>query len=503
MTIPSEFTITTAEQSRQLDAAAMDELGIDGFTLMEVAGLSAAGGILQTVEPGSRGVFLCGKGNNGGDALVVARYLSQHQMACTIVFISGNEQLSSDAEKNYHLLQTIAKQDSDVQLKFCGTWDDFDQDSEPDFIIDGMLGTGLDSNLRGDYTDAVAWSNEAPCPVFSMDIPTGLHGDSGDIMGDAVRAAQTYAFGSLKQGFYLAKGPECTGVINFCELPFPHYLKQAFSTFLIDCSWLPAYQPKPMKHKYKSVVYVIAGSEGLTGAAMMTAKSAWKTGAGAVILVCPRGVLPIFESSLPQIIKKPVGQHDDRFFKTEHLQEVGHIIHQKNGPVLLGPGLGRKETTAAFAADLLAQNERDFVIDADGLWALSQQDDWEKPDSASWILTPHPGELSRLFNMNIDEDIERLQDVKKQAAEKDITILSKGYPVILGTSDGNSYLTNYDTRLFSRAGCGDVLAGHIAALNALGCSPAESCIRSLLSGKEKALKVISKRAVAVEPMDLL
>src|SRR5699024_4897260 len=137
----------------------------------------------------------------------------------------------------------------------------------------------------------------------------------------------------------------------------------------------------------------------------------------------------------------------------------------------------------------------------DGLWALSQQSVWEKPNSSSWILTPHPGELSRLFGINIDEGILRLQEVKKEAIEKNITLLSKGFPVILGTFDGSLYLTNYDTRIFSRAGFGDVLAGKIVALHAMGYSPDESCIRALLSGKEKAHKVMSEHPGGVEPMD--
>jgi NAD(P)H-hydrate epimerase len=504
MNIPKEFAVTTAKQSQKLDSATTSEFGIDSFTLMEIAGSSAAKKILETIKPDAKGVFLCGKGNNCGDALVVARYLAQHQISSTIVFISGTEKLSPDAEKNYQLLQSVANHQSAVQLNFCQSWEEFDRAEEPGFIVDGMLGTGLNSELRGDYIDAVSWANEMECLLFAMDIPTGLHADKGQIMGKAVESTQTFAFGTRKQGYYLSDGPKCVGNICFCELPFPNHLKQDLSTYLMDEKWLPGLHQKPASHKYEAgVAYVIAGSEGLTGAAMMAAKSAWKMGIGAVILICPRGILPIFENNLPQIIKKPVGSHDDVFFKDSHLQEILHIVHQKQAPVLLGPGLGRKETTAAFAVNFLAKCNHQVVIDADGLWALSRQDNWGKPDEASWILTPHPGELSRLFSKSFNDDIQRLNEVKKQTVEKNITLLSKGYPVIIGTSSAHLYITGYDTRIFSRAGFGDVLAGKIVSLAALGMAPEESCMHAMLNGRQKALDKSTDCTLHVEPLDLL
>ncbi|HYW36025.1 MAG TPA: NAD(P)H-hydrate dehydratase [Balneolaceae bacterium] len=503
MDIPAEFTITTAEQSQNIDADTTGKFGIDSFTLMEIAGSSAAKNIRRQVEPGDRGIFLCGKGNNGGDAQVVARYLAQLGIEITLVFISGTDDLSPDAEKNFNLLQSIEDQNSAVHLNFTN-WSDFDQAVRPDFIIDGMLGTGLDSNLRGNYTDAVNWANQQPCPIFAMDIPTGLHADSGKIMGNAIKADQTFAFGTRKQGFYLGDGYEYVGEVVFCELPFPNHFIQRYSSHLIDENWVSPYQSKPARHKYEAgVVHIIAGSEGLTGAAMMAAKSAWAQGVGAVILICPRGALQIFENNLPQIIKKPVGQRDENYFKYDHLQEVSRIISQKKGPVLIGPGLGRKESTVEFVNNLLAETRRSFIIDADALWAISQQAEWEKPEESEWILTPHPGELSRLFDVDINNDLQRLNEVKTQAHRKDITLLSKGYPVILGTPDKHIYLSGYDTRKFSRAGFGDVLAGKTAAFTALGCPPAESCIRALIDGNKKAVAALKNNAAPLEPFDLI
>lgn len=504
MRIPAKYRIATAEQSQQVDADTIDNFGIGGFTLMEIAGSSAAKVLAEEYKPGSHGVFFCGKGNNGGDALVAARYLAQHDFKITVVFIAETDDLSPSADQNYRLLQSIAQHDNQVNIDIHSSWREFDTDMDSDFIIDGMLGTGLDSELRGRFTDAVKWANRQPAPAFAMDIPTGIHANTGQIMGDAIRASRTFAFGLLKQGYYLGPGKTFTGDVHFCELPFPNYLSTNCSSYLMDEKWLADQTSEPARHKYEAgVVYIIAGSEGLTGAAIMAAKSAWAEGVGAVMLVCPRGILSVFENNLPQIIKKPVGSHDDVHFKAEHLNAVLDIVQAKEGSVLMGPGMGRNESTVTFVNNFLRSSPHDTVIDADGLFALARQSEWKKPDSASWILTPHPGELSTLLGTNIEEDSDRLSEVKEMASRQDITLLSKGYPAMVGTPEGTTYITGYDTRIFSRAGFGDILAGKIVAFNALQNKPAESCVKALLHGKAKALNTQLHNKRKVEPLDLV
>lgn len=505
MNISAEFSIATAEESQKIDSETVNSFGIDECTLMEVAGISAAKKILKKTDTGSAGVFLCGKGNNGGDALVVARYLIQHGIKAAIVFVGGDDALSATAQKNYALLKKIAKSGKAVSIDFYTKWLDFDQRTIPDFIIDGMLGTGLGSKLRGDYPEAVQWANETGAPIYAMDIPTGLHADSGKVMGQAISASQTFAFGVLKQGFYLEQGYELTGEITFCELPFPHYLNDHCSSFLIDDAWLTQENLTPARHKYEAgVVYVIAGSEGLTGAAIMAAKSAWAEGAGAVILICPRGLVSVFENNLPQIIKKPVGAKDDLHFKDDNLKDVLQIVEEKSSVVLIGPGMGRNESTVNFINQFLSKCMNNCVIDADALWALSQQEKWKKPESSSWILTPHTGELSHLLHDDFKNDLDRLKAVQKIAQEKEIHLLSKGFPIILGTPNRKTYLSGYDTRIFSRAGFGDILAGKIAACWSMNYNPEISCCRALLAGYKKVALLKNETPLYIpEPFDLI
>lgn len=496
---PHNYYLFDADLSRRVDERTMKEMEINSFTLMEIAGSSAAKKMLRDYDL-SHGLYFCGKGNNGGDALVIARYLLQHDIKATVFFLSGTD-LSPDAQKNFRLLQQF---DTQNNLRFFESWQNFNPPSDFDFIVDGMLGTGLTSDLRGDYTDAVEWINGQKQPVFAVDIPTGLHADTGQIMRSALKASRTFSFGSQKLGFYLNEGPSLTGEVDYCELPFPNKYKESCSTYLLDESWIPVESPALGKHKYDSgVLYLIAGSEGLTGAAIMAAQSAWAEGLGAVVVICPRGILSVFEHQLTPIIKKPVGSHDDYYFKEDHADEVLSIISEKKGTILFGPGLGRNGTTIEFSKQVLFKNTADTVIDADGLWCLSQMDKWIKPEQSNWILTPHPGELKSLTTVDVSSDDQRLKTVRNFAQEQNVTIMAKGMPGIIGTPDGSCYLTNYNTQYFARAGSGDVLAGKIGAFLALGNAPDRSSALGLLRGKQKLNTYLDHNKGLPEPKDFI
>lgn len=496
--VPHTHYLCSAEQSRFMDEKTISEFGIDGFTLMEIAGTRAADFILSEVPGGSHGIFFCGKGNNGGDALVVARLLSQQEHKITVCFLSGTEDLSPDANKNFQLLKML---DVDIEIL---NWENLTPDSY-DYVVDGMLGTGLNSDVRSPYTKAIEWINQQDSPVFALDVPTGLNTDTGQVMGSVVQADCTLTFGALKTGFYLNEGFDTTGEVILCELSFPNKYKQA-SACLIDQQWVDqnTSSQKSREHKYDGgVLYIIAGSEGLTGAGILAARSAWATGLGAVVLITPKGLLQIYEKQLEQIIKKPVGNKGDVHFRDSHFGTVKDILSEKPGKLLIGPGLGRDPETISFTQNLLSDYTGDAIIDADALFALSELKSFSKPNTANWIITPHPGELETLTNEDLKHDHERLKTVKKLAAEKNITILSKGMPGIIGTENGEIYITGYDTRSFTRAGFGDVLAGKVSAYWLISQNPDIACFRALLDGKTKAFNYYSSHSGVLEPIDII
>lgn len=497
---PYSHYLFDAGLSREIDQRTINEAGIDGFTLMEIAGSSAAKLLLQEKQL-THGIYLCGKGNNAGDALVVARYLTQNNIDATIIFLSGSGDLSTDTKKNFELLK---KFNPGHKPTFFEGWEQFNPSENFDFIIDGMLGTGLASNVRDTYAKAIEWANKQSCPIYSMDIPTGLQADTGRVMGSVVKADATFTFGGRKSGLYLGDGPDKTGTIHYCELPFPNTFKDKCNTFLLDTDWIQLPTPTLGEHKYRSgVLYIIAGSEGLTGAAIMAARSAWSEGLGAVILICPRGTLSIYEQTLPSIIKKPVGNRNDFFFKAEHTGEVLDILSEKEGALLIGPGLGRDESTVTFIDSILPHNTYPTVIDADGLWSLAQIDNLPAKKTSDWILTPHPGELNALTKNLNSSQINRLQTVRKYTKATGVTVLSKGMPGIIGTPAGKCYLTNYNTNYFSRAGSGDVLAGKVGAYLASGNSFVASCAFGLMNGKRKLDHFLSHHSTLPEPIDFI
>ena len=499
MNIPHSYQLFTAEGSRALDEHTISDFGIDGFTLMEIAGTRAADFMLQNIEDGSHGLVLCGKGNNAGDALVTARILLEHDIQCSLLFVAGTDGLSPDCQKNLDLLLSLGRE-VPVYTSLDAVPNQF-----WDFIVDGMLGTGLNSEVRGAYKETTDWANSQKAPVFSMDIPTGLNADSGIIMGTAIQADYTFAFGTLKQGFVLESGYEVCGEIIFCELPFPSKYKNS-SAFLIDESWVSKVQPPSTqrKHKYDGgVVYIIAGSEGMTGAAMLAAKSAWATGVGAVILISPKGLLNVYEENLPQIIKKPVGEALDVAFKSNHIDEVQTILQEKPGILLVGPGLGRLKETISFTRTLLTLFRGKVVIDADGIFALSEPVLPKKPAESNWLLTPHPGELAALTKAKFTQGLERIKAGRKFAEENDLTLLSKGLPSVVLDASGEVLATGYDTRVFSRAGFGDVLAGKVAAFWLTAQNRELACCFALLDGKEKADTHMFSSAEALEPLHII
>ena len=482
-----------------MDERTIKEFGIDGFTLMEIAGTRAADFIMSEVEPSSSGLIICGKGNNAGDALVIARLLSEKGFNIVVAFVLGQNSLSPDAQKN---LDLILRLDGNIKIQ---DWSDAIDASGFDFIVDGIFGTGLSSDIKGPVHSVINTINESNSTIFALDLPSGLHADTGRKMGISVKANYTLSFGALKKGFYLNDGYEYAGQIVLCDLPFPNKYREA-STYLIDESWVSENVPalKQNAHKYDGgVLYIVAGSEGLTGATALAAQAAWASGLGAVVLITPKGLLDIYEKNLVQIIKKPVGEETEKCFHSNHVQEVLNILNEKPGKLLIGPGLGRTPETISFAQHILKEFKGDIVIDADALFALSQVQDWQKPEQANWILTPHPGELKALLNTETSDGFDRLLQSTKKAQEKRITIISKGLPTIVGTTESKTYITGYDTRIFSRAGFGDVLAGKIAALFIQLNEPVFSGIKALIDGKTRAESILLDSENKLEPLDLI
>lgn len=469
-----------------MDKRTIEEFGIDGFTLMEIAGSKAAAIIKQNEGTGKNGLFFCGKGNNAGDAFVVARYLcDQEHHSVTLIMTADENELSPDAAKNFSLLRQI--KDTGGNVRFLNDFQSIDQ-RDYHYVVDGLIGTGLSSELRDPYAKIVNFINTIDPPTYSLDIPTGLDCDSGNVLGTAVEANHTITFGVNKRGFYLNDGRKCAGDIHVVRLPFPNKFHE-FDATVVDESWSEILPPFDRKadHKYqKGTVHIVAGSQGLTGAAIMSAKSAWSSGAGAVILYVPKKTLPIYEITLPEIIKVPVGEDSDTHFKLSHVDEILSYAASKKGPLLIGPGIGNHQETKTFVFNLLSKYPGKVVLDADALLSWNEISGINKEIKKNWLVTPHIGELKKSMGQSFVDDSDRLEICRKLAADQSISILSKGNPTIFINPDREAFFTGYDTRIFSRAGFGDVLAGTITFNLTVKETLTQSVIAALCDGHAKS-----------------
>lgn len=487
--LPPENRLFTVAQSREADRLTIDEFGIGGFTLMEQAASGAAEIIQKETGINKRGLFICGKGNNGGDALAAARYLSEQSGHSVHIWMCmGSNSLSPDAKKNLRLLQKLIDHQSEITILESSPFDEPDG-FDYDYIADGIFGSGLSDDVREPVAGIIGQINKTGIPVFAMDIPSGLDADSGMIRGICVESSHTITFGTVKIGFYLNDAEKITGQVHLVRLPFPEY-SMSYDSVLINHrleSTIPAIDRKA-EHKYDDgVVHIIAGSKGLTGAAIMAAKSAWKSGAGAVILYTTENLLQVYEKNLPQIIKKIVGDPSDDRFKPGHAEEVLSSILAKPGVVLAGPGMGTDKESQQFLLTLLERYSGPLILDADALAGFNELKEISSEKKQNWILTPHIGEAVNYLGMVFDKesDNDRLSSAVEFSEKFECSIVLKGNPTFLIHYGGKNYVTGYDTSPFTRAGFGDVLSGTISANLGITHNIPVSVVQALLSGHQK------------------
>lgn len=477
--IPKSHQLFTADQSRSIDQKTIQEYGLDGFTLMEFAAEGAANTIQKAVGRNRHGLFICGKGNNAGDALGAVRYLvNNSNHTASIYFAFGSDNLSPDTRKNLELLQKLEQEG--LPITFIDKLTEESLNS-CDYITEGLFGTGLDSDVRSPIDKIIQKINESGKKVISMDVPSGLNSDTGKIQGVAVKANHTCTFGTQKMGLFLNKGPQLSGDISFIDLPFPAYLRKDFVIRFDDKlqSRLPEVI-RTARHKYESgVVHLVAGSKGLTGAAIMAAKSAWKHGAGSVILYAPEKLLPIYESKLPNIIKVVLPDSDS--YNPDNTEIILRKISEKPGILLIGPGIGLTNDAQKLTLNLLKDYSGPALIDADALSVWDQLKEIPAKQKMNWLLTPHPGEARNYLKLSFSDDYERFIQSRDFSKKHQLSLLIKGNPAYYH-SEEHSFISGYDTTPFSRAGFGDVLAGTIATKWGITESIRWAPILALLSG---------------------
>jgi NAD(P)H-hydrate epimerase len=484
-----------AVEMRAVDAWAIDTQQVPSLDLMERAGEGLARATAAAAGPGPVRVVV-GKGNNGGDGLVVARLLRQDGHEVDVLATGALDELRGDALVNLERLPGRAPEPfTAAALDGSGV------------VVDALLGTGFEGAPREPLASAIAAINAQGAPVVACDVPSGVDASTGEIEGEAVRATATATFHGPKLGLYVNPGKEHAGEVEIVDIGIPRAAPGA-SDGLIAERVLGLYPRRARSgSKFVSgVLVVVGGSAGLTGAPTMTARSAQRAGAGYVQVAVPKSVQPSVELRLLEQMSRGLPEADG--FHTRAGIETVQEMAERAGAVALGPGLGRAPGAQEFARGVARAVQVPLLVDADGLNAHAGQLGLLRERSASTVLTPHEAELGRLLERPADEIARhRLASVREAAERSGAVVLLKGDDTIVALPGGEVAVSPGGTPALATAGTGDVLSGLIGALLAKRLDAFEAaCLGALahvLAGEAAAADVGTDHVIAGDVIDAL
>ncbi len=466
--------VTTAEM-RELDRAAIEGRKTPSICLMENTGQSVAREMERHFGPlhGKTVTIVAGKGQNGGDGFVVARLLRKKNCKARVALLCSPASLKGDAATNLKRFQ-----------KTGGRCHAVDKESALDavlapllqtsnLLVDAIFGTGLNAPVKGIPASAISLMNASGRPIVAIDLPSGLDGDRGAVMGIAVTAALTVTLARPKRGLYLGVGPNHAGLIRVADIGIPDDLVAAakIPVTLLQATDISPLIPKRSRTAHKGTfghAGIIAGSAGKTGAAAMAAMAALRIGTGLVTVATPRSLSDVLEAKLLEAMVCPVPETEARTLSKQALEPLLTFTADKTA-LAIGPGIGRHPETQALVHNLLVEAKRPMVLDADGLNAVAGHADLLGRASGPLILTPHPGEMARLLGTTSAEiQRDRLGAASRLARERNVCVVLKGAGTIVAAPDGRLAVNSTGNPGMATAGTGDVLAGIVVGLLAQG-----------------------------------
>jgi len=451
---------------QNIDKMSIEHFGIPSVVLMENAGSAFCDELLKRTNAKNFAV-LCGKGNNGGDGSVVARHLFNKGKDVMLIILKDN--LSGDALINFNIAKSIGVP---IEIGITDTAKEYIKNC--DVIVDALLGIGVKSEPYGDIKTAITLINGANKPVFSVDMPSGISADTGEIFGECVQADVTVTFGLYKIGLACYPARAMAGEVVVRDISFaPGAIEsQNIKVNITDCIKLEKRMQDTHKGSFGKA-FVLAGSAGFTGAAYLSSTAALKTGCGTVTLGIPKSLNPIMEQKLTEVMTLPLADNKG-VLCAEALPEIDVAI-KKSDVIICGCGLSNNSDISEIIAYILKNAKVPVVLDADGINALKGNLNLLK--NANAVLTPHIGEMARL----IDKDIQYVKNntltvAQSFAAEYNVVMVLKNAHTIIALPDGNTYINIFGNAGMATAGSGDVLTGIIGGLIGEGLPPSTAAV---------------------------
>jgi hydroxyethylthiazole kinase-like uncharacterized protein yjeF len=461
------------ETMRRMDQAASEVYAIPGMVLMENAASRVAMAV-AAMPASSSGVILllAGPGNNGGDAFAAARHLLIRGCSVRVAAIVPVPQYRGDAAANLDILLRMGVPVAELSDPVTESgWEALFRGCS--IVVDGLFGTGLSRSPEGLAREAILQINRFQGPVLSIDIPSGVDGRTGQVHGIAVRADETVTFALGKPGLYLHPGASCAGRVIVADIGMPAALMDFSEPRLesTDTALVAAWLPKRADHAHKGsvgTVLSVAGSHGMTGAAVLAASAVLRGGAGLVRCALPEPLVPILSTLVPEAVVLPVPGKGGRWTATD-ADDAGEMLPGATA-LLVGPGLPVDGETDLLLDRLLqAAGDIPVVLDAGALGLLAAGEDIAGRLPAQVALTPHPGEMSRMMRISTAEVLkDPLGNALRCALEWNAVIVLKGAGTVIASPDGRAFVNTTGNSGMATAGSGDVLAGLIASLAAQG-----------------------------------
>ncbi len=468
--------VARVAEMRELDRKAVADFGITTEILMENAGIAAYSVILKEFGiQNKKFVIFCGAGNNGGDGFVIARKLHSNSGEVKVFLLAPRGKYQGAAKRNLEVLSRFPVEIKEVESIERIKDGVFDADA----IVDAMFGTGLDRTIEGLYRDTIQLINESQKKVFSIDIASGINGDTGQEMGSSVKADCTITFGLPKVGNLLYPGYERGGELYVSHISFPPSLYDSDSIKVEVANPVPIPERKSDTNKMDyGPILVIAGAANYFWAPHASAYSFLKAGGGYVLLACPKSLAPSVARRGKEAVFHPQKETTSGSIALENKNDLLELSERVK-MVVLGPGLSLNEETQELARELAREIKKPLLLDGDGITAISGEIEILMERQAETILTPHLGEMARITKMERDEIEKNRVDVLQETARKlNATIVLKGPHSLIGSPDQRVSInvsgTTGGKAGMATAGSGDVLNGTIAAMFCSGLNIVEA-----------------------------
>ncbi|MBB6218798.1 NAD(P)H-hydrate epimerase [Anaerosolibacter carboniphilus] len=472
-------------QMKMLDQTAMEEYKIPGIILMEQAGMAVTEEIMKEIQrqENKRVMIICGLGNNGGDGFVAARHLFQRGIPVKVRIIGDIARLNGDAKSNYDILKKL-KTDIKTMLDFQDIQKLSDELAHSGIVVDAICGTGLNRGADGLWKELIRVINQCGKYILSIDIPSGVSASTGNILDTAVRANKTVVLQLPKVGNINFPGADYSDemIVKDIGIPKEAIERNNLNISLITETMIRNILPRRKNDTHKGnygKAYIVAGSMGMTGAAMLTCEAVFRSGAGLLKVAIPQSLNSIMETRLIEAITVPLPELKKGVVGISDIEKIIKTMKESD-VIAVGPGSGQTRELEEVLRNIFEEATIPIVLDADALNSLAHRLDMLKLLKSTAVLTPHIGEMARLINIPIEEIQRNKIQIAMEFAQKwKVILILKGARTVIASPEGKVFINTTGNPGMATAGSGDVLTGIVTGFLAQGIQPLEAALAAV------------------------